>query len=116
MECPLVAGMPLPALVLNSREMSGTGEAVARRTDGHQVALLRVASSDGGFIVGAGTSGPKGPQLEPGQLVLWRAGEYVPELGKGGKDAREGWAGLIEGTLKPEFVSGAWVGGERFTR
>src|ERR1700736_2933834 len=110
-ECPLVAGGSLPALVLDSRGMSGTVEAVARRKDGCQVALLLIASRDGGFIVAASTSGPKGPTLEPGQLVLWRAGQYVTEPGKGAKDECDGCAGLIEGTLKPEFVNGGWVGG-----
>jgi hypothetical protein len=114
MECPLIAGSSIPALVLDSRKLTGARHAVDRRRDGYQVCLLRVASSDGGFTVGAGTSGPKGPDLHPGQLVSWRAHEFVEALAVGAKDKREAWAGVIEGTLKPEFVNGAWSGSERF--
>jgi hypothetical protein len=116
MECPLVAGASLPALVLDSRELIGAKNAVARRKDGYQVCLIRVASSDGGFVVGASTSWPKGPDLQSGQLVLWCAQEILDGLAAGTKDKREAWAGVIEGILKPEFANGAWSGSERLFR
>jgi hypothetical protein len=115
MENPLGAGRSLVALVLDARKEFGTANAVIQREDGNQTALLRVASSDGGFLVAAATAGPIGPRLEPGQLVLWHAGQHIPEVAKQAKDERFGWAGLIVGTLKPEWVNGGWTGGERFT-
>lgn len=114
MDNQLVAGNSLVALVLDARKEFGTANAVIQREDGIQMALLRVASSDGGFTVAATTSGPKGPRLQPGQLVLWHAGQLIPEVAKQAKDPRFGWVGLIFGTLKPEFVNGGWTGAERF--
>lgn len=63
MECPLKEGSMLPALVLDASEMFGTTQAVRIDSDGTQIALLRVASSDGGFLVLAPTVGPEGPRL-----------------------------------------------------
>jgi hypothetical protein len=116
MECPLSEGCFLPALVLDARTEFGTAVAVKIQDDGNQIAIIRVASSDGGFKVAASTAGPKGPTLQPGQLVAWRAGKYVPEVAQAAKEKRFGWVGIIEGTLKPEFVNGGWIGGEKFSR
>jgi hypothetical protein len=81
---------------------------------GNQTALLCVASNDGGFVVAARTAGPKGPWLEPGQLVAWKAVRYVPEVANAVSDKRFGWVGVIVGTLKPEHRNGCWVGDEIF--
>ena len=114
MECPLGEGSFLPAVVLDSRELFGTQTAVKIQDDGNQLAMLRVASDDGGFLVAATTANPKGPRLQSGQLVAWKAMKYVPAIAETTKDKRFGWVGLIVGTLKPEHVNGSWAGDERF--
>lgn len=116
MKCPLQEGGLIPALVLDLRKLSRDETPVIVQRDGHQVAMLRVASEDGGFPVLATTAGAKGPKLQPGQLVAWRAGKYSPDVAAsmGAKDQRSGWVGLIVGTLKPEYRDGNWVGGEKF--
>ena len=114
MECPLGEGSFLPAVVLDSRELFDTQTAVKTQEDGNQLAMLRVASDDGGFLVAATTANPKGPKLQPGQLVAWTAMKHVPEIAETTKDQRFGWVGLIVGTLKPEHANGCWVGDERF--
>lgn len=116
MNCSLNAGASLPALVLDSRALFGTEASVKVQKNGTQLAMLRVASSDGGFLVAASTAGPNGPSLEPGQLVAWQAMNYSQEIAdSGATDKRFGWVGIILGTLKPEFVNGSWVGDQRFT-
>src|SRR6202030_238606 len=82
MECPIAEGSSLPALVLDSRELFGTAAAVKIEDNGNQMAAIRVASSDGGFLVVRPTVGPKGPRLQPGQLVLWQAESFSPSLAK----------------------------------
>lgn len=116
MECPLHEGTLLPALVVDPRQLFGASSAVQAQPDGNQIAMLRVASSDGGFIVFASTVGPKGPRLTPGDFVGWKAGGHSPEVTAsiGAKDPRCGWVGLILGTLKTEHRNGQWIGNERF--
>ena len=80
MKCPLQEGSFLPALVLDFRKLSRDESPVIIQRDGNQVAMLRVASDDGGFPVLATTAGAKGPRLQPGQLVVWRAGKYSPDV------------------------------------
>jgi hypothetical protein len=125
-ECVLHEGVILPALVLNARELFGTATAVTIQDNGRQIACIRVASPDGGFIVSASTSGARGPTLQPGYFVAWQAGRYDPQVAKDAparrkrfgwlslKDKRFGWIGLIEGTLKLEYKNGGWVGNEKF--
>ena len=113
-ENPPTEGASLAAVVLDAPEMFGTAEGVKTNPDGNQVALLRVASSDGGFTVMATTAGPNGPRLQPGQLVLWQALSYSGALAQSAFDNRFGWLGVITGTLKLEWVDGCWVSDERF--
>jgi hypothetical protein len=126
-ECLLHEGIMLPALVLDARELSGAAAAVEIQDDGRQIASIRVASADGGFIVSASTGGSHGPRLQPGHFVVWQAERYDPRLAKeapattkkrfgifGLKDKRLGWVGLIAGTLKSEYGNGGWTGDERF--
>jgi hypothetical protein len=115
MECSLHEGRSLPAVVLDSRELFGTPTAVKTQNDGNQIAMLRVASDDGGFLVTATTAGPLGPKLQPGQLVAWKAMNHMPDIAKTMKDKRFGCVGLIIGTLKPEHRNGSWVGDEMFS-
>jgi hypothetical protein len=117
-ECQLHEGVMLPALVVLNAEIHGNG---------CQMASVRVASPDGGFIVSASTSGPRGPRLQSGHFVAWHAQRYDPQVAKdtppahkrfglfGLKDKRIGWVGLIAGTLKLEYRDGGWVGDERFS-
>jgi len=114
MICKLRAGVHLPAVVLDSRDVAGTREAVHRRDDGIQLAWIRVAGDDGGFITMSETSGPCGPHLVPGDMVLWCAFAYKPELAGAFQDKRGAWVGLIVGTLAPELNSEGWKGLKRF--
>ena len=114
LECPLHEGAFLPAVVLDARELFETQTAINTDRDGNQLAYLCVASNDGGFFVLATTAGPRGPMLEPGQLVAWKAVRLVPDIANTLSDKRFGWAGVIVGTLKPEHRNGCWVGTEIF--
>jgi hypothetical protein len=114
LECPLHEAALLPALVLDPREVFGPQATVKTETEGHQIPVLCVASNDGGFFVVATTAGPRGPTLEPGQLVAWRAVRHVPDIAKTVSDKRFGWVGVIVGTLKPEQRNGCWVSAEIF--
>lgn len=114
LECPLHENAMLPALVVDASKEFGTRTAIKLEDDGTQVATLRVASKDGGFIVMAKTVSADGPILRTGQLVGWQAIKYMKELGEQTDDNRFGWVGLIIGTLKPEYQNGSWAGDERF--
>jgi len=114
LECPLTEGAFLPALVLDARETYGTDCAVKIQDDGCQLAVLRVASDDGGFVVPATTASSEGPRLRPGQLVAWKAMKYMPEVGAKTDEERLGWVGLIIATLRPEYQDGSWIGDERY--
>lgn len=114
LECPMHENTILPALVVDASKEFGARTAVKLEDDGTQVATLRVASKDGGFIVMAKTVSADGPILQPGQLVGWQAIKYMKELGEKTDDDRFGWVGLIIGTLKPEYQNGSWAGDERF--
>jgi len=114
LECSLHEGAFLPAVVLDPQEVFGAQSSVKTEVDENQVGLLCVASNDGGFLVVASTAGPRGPRLEPGQLVAWRAVRHVPDIANAVSDKRFGWVGMIVGTLKPEQRNGSWVGTEIF--
>jgi hypothetical protein len=90
-------------IVLDSRKLLGVEEAVKIRENGIQLATLRIANSDGGFIVPAQTPMNNAPPLRPGDLVLWVAGKYLVELGEKLPDKRSAWVGLIYGVLSPEM-------------
>ena len=111
-EDPPSEGASLPAVILDASDMFGEG--VKINPDGNQVALLRVASSDGGFAVIATTAGANGPALKPGQLVLWQALSYSGALAQAAFDDRFGWLGVITGTLKLEWWDGRWVINEQY--
>ena len=100
------AGAYLPALVQDASEILGAANAVKKQLDGNQTALLTVSAEGGGFTVAAVTAGPNGPDLNPGDLVVWLAGQPVADLPGKYKDARTTWAGLIVAKLRPEYTAG----------
>lgn len=102
----LTSGAVLPALVMDSAAALGGGAAVRRRPDSVQIAMLRVSSKDGGYMVVATSASAAGPNLQPGDLVAWQAGEAVPELATQFSDSRSTWVGLILAKLKPEYRAG----------
>ena len=79
-------------------------ENICKDDCGIQTAVLRVASSDGGFPVVALSVG-RGPDLNVGDLVAWVPGEYREDLADASADSRFGWFGLIIGTLEPRYVA-----------
>jgi hypothetical protein len=93
---------PILAMVLDSREIAGTIDAVKTSPEGYQSAMIRVASDDGGFEAFAQTSG-QGEPLEPGDLVMWLPGQYMAKLGATCADPRTGWIGLIIAKVAAEL-------------
>ena len=114
MVCKLTLGAELPAVVLDARTQFGATEAVRVTEDGVQTAALQVCGDGGGFVTLSQTAGPKGPKLAPGDLVLWRAFQYLEDMGKRSPDKRSGWVGLITGVLAPTLQEEGWVGKDRF--
>jgi len=91
------------ALVLDSRALFGAQDAVKIQDDGIQIVTLKIANSDGGFIVPSRTPVKNAPPLKPGDLVLWVAGKYLPDIATSMNDKRSGWVGLIYAVLSPEM-------------
>lgn len=90
------------ALVLDATEELGTDVAVKIQSDGRQRAILKVASDDGGFILGAGTPSDTGDRLKPDDVVIWVPLEhsqyFYDEM-----DVRTGWIGVIVAKVAPEI-------------
>jgi len=109
----------LAALVVDHRSMEdmllGRGSAVRIDESGNQVMFLQISSSDGGFLAVSKTLGPNGPRLVPGDLVAWRAEDYLAGAAHLMNDPKSGWVGLVIAKLKPEYVDGAWIIDERFS-
>lgn len=93
------------ALVLDASKEFGTSAAVKIEEDGRQMAMLKVASNDGGFIVPAYTPTGNGDRLKPDDVVIWVPIEYSKETVErvDGVDARFGWVGFIVAKVKPEL-------------
>ena|ERR1700730_2948892 len=91
--------------VLDAQREFGTSTAISIGQDGSQLAALRVASEDGGFLVFATTPSAEGEKLQPGDVVLWVPYEYNKEAGDQMSDKRSGWVGLIRAKIKPEINS-----------
>ena len=91
-------GKGMVALVLDAREISRIPDAVKIEPDGSQLALIKVISEDGGFIVVAKTLGSGGDRLKPGDFVLW-VPETLLEITSMETDKRLGWVGLIRAKI-----------------
>lgn len=89
------------ALVLDARDILGERDAVRVSDAGCQVAVLRVADQDGGFITVSQTPSRNGDPLEPGDLVLWVPLEQTD--GNPSGDPRLNWVGLIRAKIPPEY-------------
>jgi hypothetical protein len=90
------------ALVIDSREY-GTKEAIKLEADGRQIVTLKVASSDGGFIVSAQTPTGKGDRLKPDDVVIWVPLQHVGDIIPDGIDKRFGWVGFVVAKVAPEI-------------
>lgn len=113
LDTTLKEGVILPAIVIDSNKEFGTVHAIKVNDDRSQIAMIKVASSDGGFFVPANTDSSTNTQLKPGDFVAWQAMQYRNEVGKLSEDKRFGWIGLIIGTLKPVYENNAWVGNKK---
>jgi hypothetical protein len=100
----LVKNTAVVALVLLDAEREfGTSTPISIGQDGSQLAALRVASEDAGFLVFATPPSAEGEKLQPGDVVLWVPYEYRKEAGDHTSDKRSGWVGLIRAKIKPEI-------------
>lgn len=115
MDCSVEVKKPLPALVIDAKEQFGVKTAVKLNDDGTQTAVLRVPSSEGGFVVMARTAGNIGPELKGGDLVAWMPVLYNEDLAKETAETGFGWVGVIMGTLKPILREGGWLGDTRYS-
>lgn len=93
------------ALVLDAKKEFGVSEAVKVEPDGQQMAILKVASEDGGFIVAARTPTGAGDRLKPDDVVIWVPLEYAGDAvdKASGMDPRFGWVGFIVAKVAPEI-------------
>ena len=92
------------ALVLDARQEFGAQEAVKQKPDGSQLAVLRIAASDGGFKTMAETAGPgNGKSLKPGDAVIWVPVQRNEEFHRATLDARAAWMGFIVAVVAPEL-------------
>jgi hypothetical protein len=94
-------GKGIIAMVLDpTREFPEFPDAVKVEPDGSQLALLKVISEDGGFIVQAKTPSGSGDRLKPGDFVLWVPDTLmeIPDTFEI-PDKRLGWVGLIRAKI-----------------
>jgi hypothetical protein len=99
----LKKGQGVVALVLDSKKEFGTEAAIKVEADGRQLAMIRVAADDGGFIVPAYTPSKNGERLKPGDVVIWVPSIHNEEVAKGLGDNRAGWMGFIRAKIAPEM-------------
>jgi len=91
------------AIVIDTKKDFGTKDAVQIQKDGTQIAMLKVASADGGFPVVARTPLAGGGKLKPKDLVLWVPMLWSNDIVPPDVDERFGWVGFIVAKLKPEI-------------
>lgn len=98
----LERGVAIVGLVLDAAKDYGVPVPVKVEEDGSQLAMIRVASEDGGFVVPAKTP-TRGEKLKPGDLVMWVPMSFNDEIGSKMPDRRFGWIGLIRAKIAPEL-------------
>ncbi len=120
MDCTLGEKKSVPALVIDARGFAPNIEsAVKTEADKSQIAIIRVASRTGGFVIPAKTSGTQSsirpdlaqqrgyahghPDLKPGDFVTFTAMIYKDELAEKFGDRDAGWVGLITSKLEPKL-------------
>ncbi len=118
MDCTLEEGRSIPAIVVDAREFaSDIKSAVKTQADKSQLAMVRVASEGGGFVISAITAGAQSsirpdlaarigrsqghPDLKPGDLVIFTAMTYSEDMAQSSGNADWGWVGLITSKLEP---------------
>lgn len=101
----IVPKQGVAALVVDAKKELGTSQAVKVEADGQQMAMLKVASKDGGFTVAARTLSGEGDRLKPDDVVIWVPLEYAEGVvdKDSGMDPRFGWIGFIAAKVAPEI-------------
>jgi hypothetical protein len=89
--------------VLDARKEFGVPVPVKVEPDGSQIAVLRVISEDGGFIVSSQTPPGRGPPLQPGDFVTWVPVAFHEPTAKLSGDPRFGWVGVIRAKINTQF-------------
>lgn len=89
------------AIVIDAVAEFGAQASVHYSEEGISRAILRVASTDGGFIAVAETAGPSDKPLKPGDLVVWVPIERQQFLENAVGDERTAWLGLILAEINP---------------
>lgn len=102
LDCSILKGRSLPALVLDARVELGLREAVPISSMGDKTYAIRVPGADGGFVVLA-ICPIQSATIQPGDLVCWTPEHHLEGLTPKGQDSRIGWVGLIDAILFPEF-------------
>lgn len=94
-------------LVLDARKEFGTSIPVKIDTDGSQLAVLKIASSDGGFVLTSKTLAGKGDRLRPDDLVIWVPTLHAPsaneDINEEKIDPRFFWQGFIAAKIAPDI-------------
>ena len=93
----------IAALILDSKKEFGTQDSIKIKPSGAQLATLKVASEDGGFVTISETPSSAGERLQPGDIVLWVPHTFSEKIAKQLGDHRRGWVGLIRAKVVPEI-------------
>lgn len=92
------SGKGIAAIVIDGTKDWGAPVAVKLEDDGTQLAMIKVASTSGGFVVPAKTAW-KGAPLSVGDLVTWVPMTFSRQMKRVHKDW--GWTGPIVAKIEP---------------
>lgn len=101
----IIPGRGIVAYVVDAAREFGVTTAVKRQPNGTQMAMLKVASEDGGFLVMSTTATEKGDPLNPGDCVIWVPMQHQAAMVDAieGVDPRFGWIGFIVAKIAAEI-------------
>lgn len=101
----IIPGQGVVAYVIDAAKEFGVQNAVRRQPNGTQLAMLKVASEDGGFLVASTTATGMGDDLKAGDYVIWVPAQYNSPMVNAVNevDPRFGWIGFIVAKIKPEI-------------